>query len=418
MPLPRSAVSPPLDPTRAFAARAAGIPGSPIDRSIGLLRSERADFVSFAIGAPAPAAIPAAELRAIAGDLLADDGALNYGPTEGEAELRATLLEQRALLDGCGSAAELLVTAGGTQGIDLVCKLFVDRGDLVIAESPTYANGVAIVTSYEGEVRRCPLDGDGMRIEQIPDILRHAGRRPKLFYVIPNFQNPGGATLSLARRERLLELAERYDALILEDDPYGLLHYDAPPPPSLYRLDGGRGRVIAVRSFSKILAPGLRAGWVMGPPAVIRAFVAARQGMDTCANVLGQRMIAAYLRTGALAAHLAHLRTAYRARRDAMLAALDDQFGRLDGVGWTRPGGGAFLWLTLPRGMSGDALAAAALTEGVACVPGSAFVGPGEPDNALRLCFTHPDEDAIIEGVRRLRRAYDGVLRKRRSAGL
>ena len=134
MPLPRSAVSPPLDPTRAFAARAAGIPGSPIDRSIGLLRSERADFVSFAIGAPAPAAIPAAELRAIAGDLLADDGALNYGPTEGEAELRATLLEQRALLDGCGSAAELLVTAGGTQGIDLVCKLFVDRGDLVIAE--------------------------------------------------------------------------------------------------------------------------------------------------------------------------------------------------------------------------------------------------------------------------------------------
>ena len=118
-----------------------------------------------------------------------------------------------------------------------------------------------------------------MRIEQIPDILRHAGRRPKLFYVIPNFQNPGGATLSLARRERLLELAERYDALILEDDPYGLLHYDALPPPSLYRLDGGHGRVIAVRSFSKILAPGLRAGWVMGPPAVIRAFVAARQGM-------------------------------------------------------------------------------------------------------------------------------------------
>jgi 2-aminoadipate transaminase len=415
--LPRSAALPPLDPTRAFAARAAGIPGSPIDRSIALLRSERTDLVSFAIGAPAPAAIPAAALRAIAGDLLADDEALNYGPTEGEAELRAALLEQRALLDGPGSAGEFLVTAGGTQGIDLVCKLFVDRGDLVIAESPTYTNGVAIVTSYEGEVRRCPVDGDGMRIEEIPELIRRAGRRPKLFYVIPNFQNPGGATLSLARRERLLELAERHDTLILEDDPYGLLHYDAPPPPSLYSLDGGRGRVIAVRTFSKILAPGLRAGWVMGLPAVIQAFIAARQGMDTCANVLGQRMIAAFLRTGALAAHQSSLRTAYRQRRDAMLTALDDRFGTVAGVRWTKPGGGAFLWLTLPPTMSGDALAAAALAEGVACVPGSAFVGPAEPDNALRLCFTHPDTGAIIEGVRRLRRAYDGVLSKTRSAG-
>ena len=192
---------PPLDPTRAFAARAAGIPGSlPIDRSIGLLRS------GARTSSPSPSArrrrqpFPRPSCAPSLATCWPTTARLNYGPTEGEAELRATLLEQRALLDGCGSAAELLVTAGGTQGIDLACKLFVDRGDLVIAESPTYANGVAIVTSYEGEVRRCPLDGDGMRIEQIPDILRHAGRRPKLFYVIPNFQNPGGATLSLARR--------------------------------------------------------------------------------------------------------------------------------------------------------------------------------------------------------------------------
>ncbi len=381
------------------------------------MRAEHADIVSFAIGAPAASAIPAVDLNRIATALLADDSALNYGPTEGEADLRSAILEQHALLDGPSGGDEFLVTAGGTQGIDLVAKLFVDRGDLVIAESPTYTNGVAIVTSYEGEVLRCPVDGEGMIVDAIPPLVGQAGRRPKLIYVIPNFQNPGGATLSPARRHRLLELAERYEALILEDDPYGLLHYDAPPPPSLYALDGGRGRVIAVRTFSKILAPGLRAGWIMAPPTVIQAFIAAKQGMDTCTNVLGQRMIAAYLRGGALAAHLARLRVDYRQRRDAMLAALDQQFADVAGARWTRPGGGAFLWLTLPPAVSGDAFAAAALAEGVACVPGSAFVGPSEPDNALRLCFTHPDEDAIIEGVRRLRRAYDGIPSKPRSAG-
>jgi 2-aminoadipate transaminase len=379
------------------------------------MRTERAGIVSFAIGAPAPSAIPAADLRHIAAELLTDDGALNYGPTEGEAELRSAILEQQALLDGPQSGDEFLVTTGGTQGIDLVVKLLVDRGDLVVAESPTYANGVAIVTSYEGEVVRCPVDGDGMIVEAVPALVRRARRRPKLFYVIPNFQNPGGATLSPARRQELLALVELYDALILEDDPYGLLHYDASPPPSLYALDGGRGRVIAVRTFSKILAPGLRAGWIMAPPAVIRACVAAKQGMDTCTNVLGQRMIAAYLRRGALAAHVARLRAAYRGRRDGMLAALDQQFGGVAGVHWTRPGGGAFLWLTLPPGLGGDALAAAALAEGVACVPGSAFVGPAEPDNALRLCFTHPAAAVIIEGVQRLRRAYDGVVNEVRS---
>lgn len=408
---------PPTGTARPFAARAAGIPGSPIDRSIALLRSERADLISFAIGAPAPSAIPAAELSRIAAGLLAEDGALNYGPTEGEADLRDAIIEQRALLDGPPAADRFLVTAGGTQGIDLVAKLFVDRGDLVIAESPTYTNGVAIVTSYEGEVLRCPLDGEGMIVDAIPPLVRQAGRRPRLIYVIPNFQNPGGATLSLARRHGLLELAERYEALILEDDPYGLLHYDAPPPPSLYALDGGRGAVVAVRTFSKMLAPGLRVGWIMAPAPTIRAFVAAKQGMDTCTNLLGQRMIAAYLRSGALAAHLPRLRAACRDRRDAMLAALDWSFGSIEGVRWTRPGGGSFLWLTLPPAVSGDALAAAALAEGVACVPGSAFVGPAEPANALRLCFTYADADAIIEGVRRLRHAYDGVVTKRRSAG-
>ena len=170
-----------------------GPPGFRGRRSIAASRScgsERADIISFAIGAPAPSAIPAADLNRIAAALLTDDSALNYGPTEGETDLRGAILEQHALLDGPRSGDEFLVTAGGTQGIDLVAKLFVDRGDLVVAESPTYANGVAIVTSYEGEVLRCPVDGDGMIVEAIPGLVRQAGRRPKLIYVIPNFQNP------------------------------------------------------------------------------------------------------------------------------------------------------------------------------------------------------------------------------------
>jgi 2-aminoadipate transaminase len=396
----------------AFAARAAGITGSVIDSSIALLQRRREPTISFAMGCPAADAIPAALIAGLAAEILRDPAAesLNYGPTEGEASLRRALIDFLCQAGNTVTDDRLLITAGGTQGLDLVAKLFVDPGDLVIAEQPSYTNGTAIVTGYQGRILRCPMDNAGMQVERLPDLIEAAGKTPKLAYVIPNSQNPGGTTLSLARRKLLLDLAERYAFLILEDDPYGLLYFDKPPPESLLSLDRGRGRVIAVHTFSKILSPGLRVGWVVAPPVVIERMIAAKQGLDTCANPLGQRIIAGFLRDGHMGRHLAELRAAYRLRRDAMLAALAGSFAGLQGTSWTTPDGGFFIWLELPGGLSTDALFPVALEAGVAFIPGSAFVEPGGPGNAMRLCFANSTPAEISEGVRRLRRAVDTVM--------
>ncbi len=395
-----------------YAARAAGISGSPIDSSIALLQRQRKPVISFAMGSPAPDAIPAAAIGSIAAAVLADARAeaLNYGPTEGEASLRQALLAFLAEQGQPVSEEQLMVTSGGTQGLDLVAKLFVDPGDIVIAEEPSYTNGVAIVTGYQGQILRCPMDGEGLQVERLPGLIAASGRRPKLAYVIPNSQNPGGRTLSLARRRLLLELAARHRFLILEDDPYGLLYFDGPPPPSLLSLDGGKGRVIAVHTFSKILSPGLRVGWIVAPPPVIGRMIAAKQGLDTCANPLGQRIVAGFLAGGHMVAHLARLREAYRLRRDAMLEALSAAFGSLQGARWTRPDGGFFVWVELPGSIDTEALFALALAEGVAFIPGSAFLERGGPRNAMRLCFANANPAEIAEGIGRLRRAVDRLL--------
>jgi len=395
--------------SRRFAARAGGIPGSPIDASIALLQRQTRDVIPFAIGAPAPEAVPAEALAAAAAGAFAEPGAavLSYGPTEGERGLRAALLAELRRRGTAAGDDQLLITAGGTQGLDLVCKLFVDRGDLVLVETPTYSNGVAIVTSYEGEVLRCPVDAEGLRTDLIPGLVAKAGRAPKLIYTVPSFQNPGGCTLSLARRRELLALAERYDAVVLEDDPYGWIHFDRPPPPSLWSLDEGRGRVVAVHTFSKVLAPGLRVGWVLGPAPVIARMIDAKQGMDTCTNLPGQRLAAAMLAGDGWARHVAALRGTYRERRDAMEQALRRHFAGASGASWTQPDGGFFLWMQLPEGCDADRLLPLALEEGVAFIPGSAFVGPADPRNCLRLSFAYPAPAAIEDGIRRLRRAVD-----------
>jgi len=224
-------------------------------------------------------------------------------------------------------------------------QAILDPGDLVVVEEPLYSNTATVIKSYEGRLLPVPVDRDGMIVERIPDLVRAPGR-PKLINVIPNFQNPSGATLSLERRLHLLRLSSEYDCVILEDDPYGLLHFKAPCPPSLRALSGNSPRVIAVHTFSKVLAPGLRVGWIAAAPKVVAKMIDARQGMDTCTNVLGQRIVAEFCLRGQFEDHLAKLKKLYAERLAAMDGSLRAMFGAR--ASWVRPDGGFFLWITLP----------------------------------------------------------------------
>lgn len=388
-----------------YAARVAGIPGSVIDNSTSVLAAQTHDIVRFAMGSPAPDAIPSAAFARLAPEIMAASDVFDYGPTEGDARLRAALLRFLAEHGEEVDPARLLVTAGGMQGLDLACKLFVDPGDLVVTESPTYTNGTAVITSYGGEVLEVEVDDEGLDVEAMAARVAAAGRAPKLLYVIPTFQNPSGASMSLRRRTRLLELAESWGAVVLEDDPYGLLGFEGEALPSLRELSGHAPWVVGVYTFSKILAPGLRVGWTIADAAVVERMVAARQGMDTCTNVPLQELTAAYLDSGGIDEHLAGLRVTYRERKVAMQQALA---ATLDGgVRWTDPTGGFFLWLTLPPEIDAEALFPTALAEGVAYIPGAAFSSSGRFANALRLCFATSSPARIATGVERLRAALD-----------
>lgn len=394
-----------------LATRAAQMLGSPVDSSLTLLQAYGKDVISFGMGSVGPDAIPGAALAELATQVLDDpsNSSFNYGPTEGEQSLRTELL---AILHASGQPADeetLLITTGGMQGLDLVCKLFLNPGDLVLTESPTYANALVTIASYQGRVVECPTDDDGIVVGAIPDVVARAGQAPKLIYVIPNYQNPTGFCLSQERRLTLLELARKYNAVILEDDPYGELSYDGIELPSLFRLDGAAGSVVSVNTFSKVVAPGLRVGWVLARPDIIRRMVSARHGMDTCTNVVGQRLVASFLANHGLEPHVIQLRERYGRKLAVLLRELDRLFGAEPGVEWSRPTGGFFVWLKLP-GIDADALLKVAMEEGVFFIPGSAFTTTTGFKDRLRLCFTYPSESQIVEGVARLKTAFQRHL--------
>ena len=393
--------------TSLYAARAAGITGSVIDSSTSLLQRQAHDVVRMAMGSPAAEAIPGDVFAALLAEVVADGdapSAFDYGPTEGEAELRTALL---AFLEAQGTPVdpdELLITSGGMQGLDLVAKLFVEAGDLVAVESPTYTNGTATLSGYEGRLVEIPGDEQGMDVDALEWAAEEHGEPPKLIYTIPTFQNPAGTTLSLERRLRLIELAADWGAVVLEDDPYGLLRFEGDDLPTLRQLGAGRVRVLGVRTFSKMLAPGLRVGWVEAEPEIVARMIDARQGMDTCTAPAMQRLVARFLTGGHADAHLAALRAEYRRRKIGLQAALRDELHGLEAT-WTDPEGGFFLWLTLPEAIDTEELFPLALEEGVAYIPGPAFSIGGRFANALRLAFrAEPPERARV-GVRGLARA-------------
>ncbi|GAA1551777.1 PLP-dependent aminotransferase family protein [Kribbella hippodromi] len=390
-------------PALPYAARTTGLVGSVIDSSTSLLHKQTHDIVRFAMGSPAAEAVPAQILSAIAAQELSRPDAYDYAATEGDPPLHAALLDMLRGTSDETTADRLTVTAGGMQGLDLFCKIFVDPGDLVVVESPTYTNGSATALSYGAELLEVSVDVDGMIVDDLPRLLN--GRTPKAIYTIPTFQNPSGATLSLERRHRLLELARSWGSMVIDDDPYGLLRFAGDPLPTLRELGAGDPLVFAVRTFSKIVAPGLRVGWVDADPELQRLLINAKQAMDTCTNLPAQRLLTGFLAGGHLEEHLVTQRAEYKRRKEAMHAALTEHFG--DIAHWTDPEGGFFLWVTLENGVDTEKLFEVALAEGVAFIPGPAFSPTGRFNDAFRLCFASTPPDRIHEGITRLRRATD-----------
>jgi 2-aminoadipate transaminase len=366
--------------------------------------TERPEVISLAGGLPDTSTFPAEQLAAIAAKMAAEHAAraLQYGPTDGIAAAKECIAEVMAAEGAVVDPDDLLVTTGGQQVIDLVCKALVDPGDVIIAEAPTYPGAVPAFSAYEADVVQIAMDDGGMLVDELEATLERLeaeGRRPKFIYTIPNFQNPGGVTLSLARRRRLVQVAHERELLVLEDNPYGLLRFEGDPLPTLFSLDGGRF-VIYLGTFSKILSPGLRLGWAAAPAPVLEKMNLGKQAADLCSSTLGQQLVAAYFEHGRWRDYVESLKDLYRRRRDTMLDALAEHLP--EQATWTRPEGGMFVWATLPDFLDTTDLLARALSRNVAFVPGRAAFLDGRGGSSMRLNFSGVGDDAIREGVRRI----------------
>jgi 2-aminoadipate transaminase len=364
----------------------------------------RPEVISLAGGLPDTSTFPPDTFAAVAQRIAAEScaKALQYGPTEGLPETKDCIAQVMAAEGMRLDPEDTIVTTGGQQVIDLVTKTLIDPGDVVIAEGPTYPGAVPVFCAYEAEVVQIDMDADGMRVdllEETLDRLDREGRRPKFIYTVPSFQNPAGVTLSLPRRKRLIEVAHQRELLVLEDNPYGLLRFEGEAPPPLYSLDEGV-YVMYLGTFSKILSPGIRLGWVVAPPPVLEKINMGKQGADLCTSTLSQLMVQAWFEQGRWQDYVDSLTELYRARRDTMLDALAEHFPRQ--AEWTRPSGGLFIWATLPDFIDTTDLLARALRDNVAFVPGEAAFLDGRGRSSMRLNFSGSDEESIREGVRRI----------------
>jgi 2-aminoadipate transaminase len=364
----------------------------------------RPEVISLAGGLPDTSTFPPDTFAAVAQRIAAEScaKALQYGPTEGLEETKDCIAQVMAAEGMRVAPEDMIVTTGGQQVIDLVTKTLIDPGDVVIAEGPTYPGAVPVFSAYEADVVQVDMDSDGMRVdllEETLDRLARDGRRPKFIYTVPSFQNPAGVTMSQPRRRRLVEVAHEREILVLEDNPYGLLRYEGDPPTPLLSLDGGV-YVMYLGTFSKILSPGIRLGWVVAPPPVLEKINLGKQAADLCTSTLSQLMVQAYFAEVNWRDYVDSLTEIYRARRDTMLDALADHFPPQ--AEWTRPSGGLFIWATLPDFIDTTDLLARALRENVAFVPGEAAYLDGRGRSSMRLNFSGSNEDAIREGIRRI----------------
>jgi 2-aminoadipate transaminase len=381
-----------------FATRTRGDVGEGLGSILAL--STATDLISFSGGFPDPATFPGPVLAEILRRLIAagDASAMQYAPTPGLPGPRAFIAERLEQLEGRRpEEGEFLITSGAIEALELLSKTFLDPGDLVLVEGPTYLGAIMAFRSYQANVECLPTDYDGLDTEALERRLA-AGRVPKLLYTIPDHQNPAGLSLSADRRRALVELARRYGFLLVEDVAYRELGFDGERLTSLWSL--APDTVVQVGTFSKTFFPGVRLGWGAGPAEVVAKLVLAKQNTDQCAGALGQRLLEEYGRQGLLEEQNARGRSLYGRRCSLLIEALETHMP--EGVAWTRPRGGFFCWLTLPDGVDAAKLSERAMAEGVAFVPGVPFFPDGRGRNNLRLAFSRIDDEVIPEGVRRL----------------
>ena len=391
-----------------YAQRVQRIQGSAIRELLKV--TEQPGTISLAGGVPAGEIFPIEEISAATQRILEKQGqqALQYGTTEGYTPLREFLAQQFQQQGLNVSRDNILITSGSQQGLDLLGKILLNPGDRLLVESPTYMGALQAFNPYEPEYIAVRSDEEGIVTEELEPALQ---QNPKCIYALPTFQNPSGITFTLERRQQLVELAARYGVPIIEDDPYSQLRFEGEAEPSLLQLEHARqpqeqrdqpyeGNVVMLNTFSKVLTPGLRVAWIVGPAQVIRKLVLAKQGTDLHTATLNQIIAYELTRTGFLEKHVPRIRTLYRARRDAMLAALEEYFP--DNVSWTHPQGGLFLWVTLPESIDTAQLLKEALKYRIAFVPGAAFHANGGGSNTMRLSFSNVNEEKIEQGIGRL----------------
>ena len=373
-----------------------------------------ADLIGFGGGQPADESYPLEALARAYSRAILDDGrrVLPYGPTQGLSELREIVSQRLARRGIRSDPANVVMLTGSIQGLHLVGRITLDRGDTIATEAPTFMGALAAWEQQQPRYVTVPVDEHGIVVEALEELLRTGETKPKFLYLLPTFQNPSGVSLTMDRRVRLLEIAREHDLLIVEDDPYGEFWFDegTEPIPPLRSLPGAEDHVVYLGTFSKILAPGVRLAYMVASPQLLQALLRAKRGVDFHTDTLLQQAVIHLVRDPQfdMEAHVRDGRRLYKARRDAMLDALEAEFS--SDTRWTRPGGGFFLWIDLPTGISCEAVARSAMAEGVAVFPGTLFYPNADGGwHGLRLSFSNASPDRIREGIQRLQRAVAAV---------
>lgn len=391
-----------------YADRTAGLSASEV-RALFAVAS-RPEVVSLAGGMPFVSALPKGLVAEAMERVMRDHGpaALQYGSGQGMPVLREHVLEVMALEGIRAGVDDVVITTGSQHALELITKLFINPGDVVLAEAPSYVTALTVFKSYQAEVAHVAMDDDGLVPQSLRETIervRAAGKPIKFLYTIPTFSNPAGVTLSWERRLEILEICRTNDILVLEDNPYGLLYFDSQPPHAMRSVE--EDGVVYLGTFSKTLAPGFRIGWALAPHAIREKLVLANEAAVLCPSSFTQYIISEYLGSADWKGQIDTFRGVYRERRDAMLTALDDY---LPDLSWTNPAGGFYVWVTLPENLDSKSMLPRAVKELVAYTPGTAFYADGAGRNKMRLSFCYPIPDFIREGIRRLSTVINGEL--------